>query len=80
MTMTTEEKIEMLTGALAAKVDRNTNRFWGFEKITAKLAEHLLTCENVRVMVVYTGELCFIENEETVYQLADKSLAAIANA
>lgn len=79
MAMTTEEKVEMLTGAISATVDRNTNYFFGFETIGAELAKHLLTCEDVRVMVLYTGELCFIENEKLVHCLADKTLAVIAD-
>ena len=73
--MTKEEKIQMLTGATAAVIDAETERFLHFHQISADLA-HAAVC-GCRKGVTTSGNFWFLNAPER-YVFADKSLAAIA--
>lgn len=73
--MTKDEKIQMLTGATAAVIDVETERFLHFHQISADLA-HEAVCWG-RKGVTTSGNFWFLNGHER-YVFADKSLAVIA--
>lgn len=79
--MTHEEKVKMLTGALAAVLYNGNDRFIKFETITTEQADEMITSENYD-MGVYQGNLWIGQSAYfgSRWVFADKSLAVIAEA
>lgn len=75
--MNTEEKINMLTGALYACIDAEDGYFYNFGTCDAKAAEYLLLDPSIKKGVCSNGNLWFIRNRMR-YVFADKNLAVIA--
>lgn len=78
--MTANEKIQMLTGALAAVLDNGNDRFRKFETLTAEQAEQMVTSEDLYIEITEQGNLSI--GQRAFFGLrwvfADKSLAVIA--
>lgn len=74
--MTHEEKIQMLTGATAAVVDKETDRFRWFSTLTAMQAASLLDFAEYGVSA---GGNFWALNGKDRWVFVDKALAAIAN-
>lgn len=75
--MTTPEKIQMLTGALAALIDYNDSYFYHFSNVSAEEAERFLNNDGFAMGISAAGDL-WIAGEHYRWVFADKSLAAIA--
>lgn len=75
--MTKEEKIQMLTGALAALIDRNDGYFYHFATIPADQAEEMLNSDGFAMGVSAGGNL-WIADGHYRWVFSDKALAAIA--
>lgn len=79
--MTTEQKIQMLTGATAVVLDNSNDRFRKFETITAEQAEQMITSKDI-YMGIEDGNL-WIGNRAyfgSRWVFSDKNLAEIAKA
>lgn len=74
--MTTNEKIQKLTGARAAVYDSETERFYCFTKVTTKRASSMM--RSAGYGITDSGELWVLQGGYR-YIFADKSLAEIAN-
>ena len=79
--MNTQEKVQMLTGALAVILYNSNDSFIRFETITAEQAYEMITSEKYD-MSVYQGNLWIGQSAYfgSRWVFADKSLAVIANA
>lgn len=73
--MTTDEKIQKLTGATAAVIDAETDRFHHFATLTNFQASSMLDFAEIGISA--NGELWGL-NGRYRYVFADKSLAVIA--
>ena len=75
--MNTEERINMLNGALYACIDSEDGYFYNFGTCDEKTAEYLLLDPKIKKGVSSSGNLWFIRNRMR-YVFADKNLAVIA--
>ena len=73
--MDTDKKIQMLTGARAALIDLDTERFFHFVTLTAKQAASMIRLAGYGITA--SGELWCISGGYR-YVFSDKALAAIA--
>lgn len=80
--MTTEQKIQMLTGAFAAVLDHGNDRFRKFETLTAEQAEQMITSEAYYMGISCEGNLWIAQSAYFGFRwvFTDKNLAVIANA
>ena len=78
--MTTAEKIQMLTGALAAVLDNGNDRFRKFETLTVEQAEQMITSEGYQMGITCEGHLWIAQSAYFGFRwvFTDKSLAVIA--
>lgn len=74
--MNKKEKIQMLTGATAAVIDAESERFLHFHQINNEQA-HAVVCWG-KMGVTASGNFWFMNGKSLRYVFADKSLAAIA--
>lgn len=77
--MTNEQKIQMLTGAIAALIDRNDSYFYQFTKIEQVVAKEFVTNAAFKMGVSAGGNL-WVADDSYRWIFADESLAEIANA
>lgn len=80
--MNTQEKVQMLTGALAVILHNSNDSFIRFETLTAEQAEKMIISNDFCMGVTSQGNLWIGSRAYfgTRYVFADKSLAVIANA